>query len=103
MRLSSLGAALLLSYADASTVEKRTILIPKTVFDTTASLEQYFTYNYPWGGNTHNGGARMDKAHVTISSPSTLTITDRDQLPLWCSRRKATVHDPEGWRTAIQR
>jgi hypothetical protein len=32
-----------------------TTLIPKTVFDTTASLEQYFTYNYPWGGNTHNG------------------------------------------------
>ncbi|KAF2877285.1 concanavalin A-like lectin/glucanase domain-containing protein [Massariosphaeria phaeospora] len=56
-------------------VSTATTLIPKTVFDSTANLEQYFTYNYPWGGNTHNGAARMDKAHVAISSPGTLTIT----------------------------
>jgi beta-glucanase (GH16 family) len=75
MHLSTLGTALLLSCANAATVGKRaTTLIPKTVFDTTATLEQYFTYNYPWGGNTHNGGARMDRAHVSVSS-GTLTIT----------------------------
>ncbi|KAF1998767.1 glycoside hydrolase family 16 protein [Amniculicola lignicola CBS 123094] len=51
-----------------------TVLIPKTVFDSTSNFEQYFTYNYPWGGTTHNGGARMDRAHVAISN-STLTIT----------------------------
>jgi beta-glucanase (GH16 family) len=76
MRFLPLEAALLLSLTNAATLEKRaTTLIPKTVFDTTATLEQYFTYNYPWGGNTHNGGARMDKAHVSISRPGTLTIT----------------------------
>jgi hypothetical protein len=32
-----------------------TVLIPKACFDTTASLEQYFTYDYPWGSSTHNG------------------------------------------------
>lgn len=83
--------------ATASPHSKRaTTLIPRTVFDSTANLEQYFTYNYPWGGDTHNGifipyssilsvpsaqltntsgGARMDKAHVTIPTPGTLTIT----------------------------
>ncbi|KAJ4362934.1 hypothetical protein N0V83_010051 [Neocucurbitaria cava] len=69
-------AALLLSTASATPHHKRaTTLIPKTVFDSTASFEQYFTYNYPWGGTTHNGGARMDKAHVSISPPGTLTLT----------------------------
>jgi hypothetical protein len=50
------AAALLLTTALATPHPKRaTTLIPKTVFDSTATLEQYFTYNYPWGGNTHNG------------------------------------------------
>ncbi|KAF2275734.1 uncharacterized protein EI97DRAFT_70707 [Westerdykella ornata] len=68
--------ALLLPLTLASALPKRaTVLIPKSVFDSTTSLEQYFTYNYPWGGNTHNGGARMDKEHVAISPPGTLKIT----------------------------
>lgn len=68
-------AALLLPVAFAASLPKRAdTLIPKTVFDNVANFEQYFVYNYPWGGDTHNGGARMDKAHVAISS-GTLTIT----------------------------
>ena len=48
--------SLLLSVALASPHLKRaTTLIPKSVFDSTTSLEKYFTYNYPWGGTTHNG------------------------------------------------
>ena len=70
MRSCIIATALLLPICSAVTT-----LIPTTVFDTTSNLEQYFTYNYPWGGNTHNGGARMDKAHVSISSSGTLTIT----------------------------
>ena len=34
---------------------RTTTLIPTSALDTTASFEQYFTYNYPWGGTTHNG------------------------------------------------
>ncbi|KAF2464448.1 uncharacterized protein BDR25DRAFT_346674 [Lindgomyces ingoldianus] len=60
--------------SSAALSQRTTTLIPKTCFDSTSALEQYFTYNYPWGGNTHNGGARMDSAHVSISS-STLTLT----------------------------
>lgn len=74
----SLGSAFLLLpiFSSAAAVEKRaTTLIPKSVFDSVSNLEQYFTYDYPWGGNTHNGGARMDKAHVKIPSPGQLTIT----------------------------
>jgi hypothetical protein len=48
--------ALLYTTVLATPHQKRaTTLIPKTVFDSTANLEQYFTYNYPWGGNTHKG------------------------------------------------
>lgn len=47
--------AVLVSTALAIPSKRATTLIPKSVFDSTASLEQYFTYNYPWGGNTHNG------------------------------------------------
>ncbi|KAF2824172.1 hypothetical protein CC86DRAFT_326637 [Ophiobolus disseminans] len=76
MHLLLPSVALLLSPALAKPHPKRaTTLIPRTVFDTTATFEQYFTYNYPWGGTTHNGGARMDKAHVSISTPGVLTIT----------------------------
>jgi hypothetical protein len=45
-----------------------TTLIPKTVFDTTASLEQYFTYNYPWGGNTHNGHSQIHRAFLVTNT-----------------------------------
>ncbi|KAF2113171.1 concanavalin A-like lectin/glucanase domain-containing protein [Lophiotrema nucula] len=75
--ISNIVAALLLpTLLNAALLPKRaTTLIPSTVFDSTSNLEQFFTYNYPWGGDTHNGGARMDKAHVSISSPGTLTLT----------------------------
>jgi beta-glucanase (GH16 family) len=60
----------------AGTLSRRaSTLIPTSTFDSTSALEEYFVYNYPWGGNTHNGGARMDKAHVNIASPGVLTIT----------------------------
>jgi hypothetical protein len=39
--------------------KRATTLIPKTVFANTASLEQYFTYNYPWGSATHNGTSTL--------------------------------------------
>jgi hypothetical protein len=51
-----LATALFAVLGSAASIERRaTTLIPRTVFDSTANLEQYFTYNYPWGGNTHNG------------------------------------------------
>ncbi|ROW03839.1 hypothetical protein VPNG_07287 [Cytospora leucostoma] len=45
--------------------KRATTLIPDTVFSSTDSLESYFDYNYPWG-DTHNGGALMSKAQVSI-------------------------------------
>lgn len=76
MRFLWASAALLLpAFSSAVAVEKRaSMLIPKTCFDSVSNFEQYFVYNYPWGGTTHNGGARMDKAHVNINA-GTLTIT----------------------------
>jgi beta-glucanase (GH16 family) len=66
---------LLLTIATATLLQPRAqTLIPKTAFDSKTTLEQYFTYNYPWGGTDHNGGARMSPSYVTASS-GTLTIT----------------------------
>ncbi|KAJ4360315.1 uncharacterized protein N0V89_000876 [Didymosphaeria variabile] len=68
MRLFSLTVALTTGLSSAAT------LIPKTVFDSTSSLTQYFSYNYPWGTD-HNGGARMAPSHAVISTAGTLTLT----------------------------
>lgn len=45
--------------------KRSTTLIPNNVFTSTSLLEQYFSYNYPWG-DTHNGAALMQKAQVSI-------------------------------------
>ncbi|KAL4939089.1 hypothetical protein BDV06DRAFT_199528 [Aspergillus oleicola] len=42
--------------------------------DSFADLSTYWNYLYPWG-DTHNGGARMDSAHVSVSSDGVLTLT----------------------------
>jgi beta-glucanase (GH16 family) len=52
-------------------------LIPSTCFDSYSSLEEYFSYLYPWGSD-HNGSARMvgnstDHDYVSVDS-GTLTL-----------------------------
>ncbi len=51
----------------ASIVGAVQTIIPKTCFDSQADFDTDIGYNYPWGTD-HNGGARMDKAHVDISA-----------------------------------
>ncbi|KAF4340870.1 pectate lyase C [Fusarium beomiforme] len=57
-------------------IERRvTTEIPKDSFN---SLKTYWNYLYPWGA-THNGGARMDKEHVSVNdSVLTLIAEPRD-------------------------
>ncbi|KAG5808641.1 hypothetical protein H9Q74_011806 [Fusarium xylarioides] len=57
-------------------IERRaTTEIPSDSFN---SLETYWNYLYPWGA-THNGGARMDKEHVSVTDGVlTLTAEPRD-------------------------
>ncbi|KAF2196092.1 family 16 glycoside hydrolase [Delitschia confertaspora ATCC 74209] len=64
-----------LAFIAATPLNPRAVqtLIPKSVFDSTTNLEQYFTYNYPWGTD-HNGAARMAPSHVSLSA-GTLTLT----------------------------
>lgn len=52
-------------------------LIPTTCFDSYTSLEEYFSYLYPWGSD-HNGSARMvgnstDHDYISVES-GTLTL-----------------------------
>ncbi|KAL5452716.1 hypothetical protein PMIN07_008276 [Paraphaeosphaeria minitans] len=68
MHLISLSITLAAGLSSAATI------IPKIVFDSTSSLTQYFSYNYPWGTD-HNGGARMAASHAVISTAGTLTLT----------------------------
>ncbi|RBQ78317.1 hypothetical protein FVER53590_03906 [Fusarium verticillioides] len=57
-------------------IERRvTTEIPSDSFN---SLETYWNYLYPWGA-THNGGARMDEEHVSVTDGVlTLTAEPRD-------------------------
>lgn len=67
-------SALFLGLTIASPLEKRDgWKIPSTTFDSQANFDQYFSYAYPWG-NTHNGAARMDNAHVSVGGGQ-LTLT----------------------------
>ncbi|OCL01574.1 glycoside hydrolase family 16 protein [Glonium stellatum] len=70
MHRSSLLAFLLARIISSQAAQT---LIPTTCFSSESALESYFNYLYPWGSD-HNGGARMDKAHIAISS-DTLTLT----------------------------
>ncbi|KAG9503955.1 hypothetical protein J7337_003914 [Fusarium musae] len=57
-------------------IERRaTTEIPSDSFN---SLETYWNYLYPWGA-IHNGGARMDEEHVSVTDGVlTLTAEPRD-------------------------
>ncbi|XHG04517.1 hypothetical protein AWENTII_007783 [Aspergillus wentii] len=61
----------------ASLAHGATTLIPSTCFDSYSSLEEYFSYLYPWGSD-HNGSARMvgnstDHDYISVDS-GTLTL-----------------------------
>lgn len=83
MYLSTLFLATVPSLALASpgaspSLSKRSnTLIPTSCFDSTASLTEYFKYDYPWG-DTHNGAAIMKQSQVAISDPGTLTLNATD-------------------------
>ena len=57
--------------AHPSVQKRETTEIPSDSF---SSLDTYWNYLYPWGA-THNGGARMDEDHVSVSSDGVLTLT----------------------------
>lgn len=48
-------------------------MIPATSFNSQADFDADWSYNYPWGTD-HNGGARMDASHATLSN-GVLTLT----------------------------
>lgn len=47
--------------------------IPSTSFNSQNNFNTYWAYNYPWGTD-HNGGARMNSAHVSVGGGK-LTLT----------------------------
>ncbi|KAE8152195.1 concanavalin A-like lectin/glucanase domain-containing protein [Aspergillus avenaceus] len=60
-----------------TTAHAATTLIPTTCFSSYSSLEEYFSYLYPWGSD-HNGSARMvgnstDHDYISVES-DTLTL-----------------------------
>ncbi|KAF4633882.1 hypothetical protein G7Y89_g4229 [Cudoniella acicularis] len=74
---SSLILSLLLALSSATTTDDSNTtaktIIPKDCFSSQSKFDTYFDYLYPWGSD-HNGAARMDKAHVSLSD-SHLTLT----------------------------
>jgi hypothetical protein len=49
--------------------------VPTTSFNSQTDFNTYWNYNYPWG-DTHNGAARMDSAHVAIGNGQLTLTTD---------------------------
>lgn len=66
--------ALLASVTSAATVDRRAgaTMIPKNSY---SNLATYWKYLYPGDKSDHNGGARMDKEHVTTENGNTLILT----------------------------
>lgn len=48
-------------------------MIPSTCFSSQSAFDTDFSYDYPWG-TTHNGAARMDTSHVSLTG-NQLTLT----------------------------
>ncbi|KAF6522084.1 hypothetical protein HZS61_013612 [Fusarium oxysporum f. sp. conglutinans] len=60
--------------------------------DSFNSLETYWNYLYPWGA-THNGGARMDEEHVSVTDGVlTLTAEPRDDQEDPIHYLSGTIH-----------
>ncbi|KAL5396310.1 hypothetical protein PMIN03_012974 [Paraphaeosphaeria minitans] len=112
MHLISLSIALATGLSSAATI------IRKTVFDSTSSLTQYFSYNYPWAGTltltaqkvsgqppaTHSGkqipinylsGSVYAKQHFTIPSGGGFIFSSSFQA----TTTKGTW--PAFWLTAV--
>lgn len=60
--------------ATAALAAAQTTLIPTDCFSSQSAFDQYFSYDYPWNSDTHNGGARMSSEQCSLSS-NTLTET----------------------------
>jgi hypothetical protein len=65
--------ALALPSPENQFTKRDSTLIPKSCFDSTSSLTEYFNYNYPWG-DTHNGAAIMKSSNAVINTAGTLTL-----------------------------
>ncbi|KAL2857261.1 concanavalin A-like lectin/glucanase domain-containing protein [Aspergillus pseudoustus] len=71
LTLFSAGVSCFLSDPSKPSFERRASTeIPADSFN---AFDTYWNYLYPWG-DTHNGGARMDSEHVTVSD-GVLTLT----------------------------
>jgi galactan endo-beta-1,3-galactanase len=69
--------ALLLSLASASPLVTRDgWKIPSTSFNSQATFNTYWAYNYPWGTD-HNGAARMSSSKVSVGSGQVTLVADR--------------------------
>lgn len=65
--------ALFSAVAQGATLQPRAATaIPTNSF---ASFDKYWNYLYPGGLTDHNGGARMDKEHVSFQGDNTLVLT----------------------------
>lgn len=66
--------ALLSAVAHGATLRPRaaTTVLPTNSF---GSFDTYWNYLYPGGESDHNGGARMDKEHVSFQGDNTVVMT----------------------------
>ena len=52
----------------AALAAAQTSLISTDCFSSQSNFDQYFSYNYPWSSDVHNGGARMTSSQCSLSA-----------------------------------
>lgn len=57
-------SSLILSIAALAAAQRT--LIPVDCFSSQSSFDQYFSYNYPWSSDVHNGAARMISSQCSL-------------------------------------
>lgn len=72
-------------------------LIPIDCFSSQSSLEQYFSYNYPWSSDVHNAAARMMSSQCSLSDgalvqTATYDASEPDADDLVINYRSCTVY-----------
>lgn len=68
----------------AALAAAQTTLIPTDCFSSQSDFDTYFSYDYPWNSDVHNGGARMSSTQCSLSNGALVeTATyDPDQTDL---------------------
>lgn len=95
--MPSLPTLFLTTAALATLAAAQTTLIPTDCFSSQSSFDQYFSYNYPWSSDVHNGAARMSSSQCSLAGgalveTATYAPDEPDEEDLVINYRSCTIY-----------